>query len=508
MGVTLALSACSSLPTGVERTPSYALADTSNTQLARQLQPLLDDHPGLSGFQVLSHGSDAFEVRLRLIHSAQKSIDAQYYIWNADLTGKVLYDRLLHAADRGVRVRLLLDDLFNADKAEMLHRIDSHPNIEIRLFNPSANRDRPKSDYLTDTGRVNHRMHSKSMTFDNQVAIFGGRNVGDEYFHASKELGFFDMEALAVGPIVQQVSGQFDLYWNSEWVFPLAAFPPDTPVESADTEALRQALNKHTEEAQHSEFGDVLRQLDLLKMTSFVDLGLNWSEGLFAYDQPGKVETDKVDSDTHLFPRLKQRMGRTRQELIIVSPYFVPGEDFTRYLTGLVDKGVRVRILTNSLQSNDVAMVHAGYMRYRKDLVGGGVELYEFKAVRSRELEEKIGRDRIGAYHAGLHAKFFGFDQRYLFIGSFNLDARSVALNTELGGYFESREHAKKLSEKFDRQIMLIAYRVLLNEDGKLEWVTLNEDGEELHVDKEPDTTFWKRFSVRFMSTFVPESQL
>jgi putative cardiolipin synthase len=186
----------------------------------------------------------------------------------------------------------------------------------------------------------------------------------------------------------------------------------------------------------------------------------------------------------------------------------VPGEDFTRFLTDKAKAGVQVRILTNSLESNDVSLVHAGYMRYREDLIAGGVDLYEFKAVRNRELEEAMGKNKINAERASLHAKFTGFDRRFLFIGSFNLDARSAVLNTELGAYFESPEHARRLAEIFDKQIMLVAYRVQLDEDGELEWTTLDEEGVELRVDQEPDTTFWKRFNTRILSPIVPESQL
>jgi len=235
---------------------------------------------------------------------------------------------------------------------------------------------------------------------------------------------------------------------------------------------------------------------------------MSWSPWLLAYDPPSNVEATEVTLETNLAPKLKEGMKRTREVLDIVSPYFVPGEEFTKFLTDKAAEGVRVRILTNSLASNDVSLVHAGYMRYRKELIAGGVELYEFKAVQSKALEDELGRNKIGASRASLHAKFFGFDRRYLFVGSFNLDARSVKLNTELGAYFESIENARRLAEVFDDEVMLIAYRVQLDDDGHLEWVTLNPNGEEQRVDKEPNTTFWQRFSTRVLSPIVPESQL
>jgi len=508
VSASLVLAACSSLPTEVERAPSYALGDTSSTWLARDLQPLLREHPGLSGFHVLNDGVDAFVSRLRLIHAAERSIDAQYYIWHTDLTGNAMYNRLLHAADRGVRVRILLDDLDTAGKDDMLRRIDAHPNVEVRLYNPFANRDRRARDFVGDTRRVNRRMHTKTLTVDNQATIFGGRNIGDEYFAAAEDVGFGDMDVMAVGPIVSEVSSQFDLFWNSEWVYPIAAFPADQPVTAADVEEFRKLSDAEMAAARNSEYAEVVAELDSLKQPGFDELDMSWSPWFLAYDPPSNVEATEITLKVNLAPKLIEGMRRTQEVLDIVSPYFVPGEEFTKFLTSKAAEGVRVRILTNSLASNDVSLVHAGYMRYREELIAGGVELYEFKAVQSEELEEELGRNRIGASRASLHAKFFGFDRRYLFVGSFNLDARSARLNTELGAYFESPENARRMAEVFDDEIMLIAYRVQLDDKGDLEWVTSTPDGEEQRVDKEPDTTFWQRFSTRILSPIVPESQL
>lgn len=208
---------CRSLPENVERRPSFAIDTVVDTALGRALKPLAGAHPDESGFRVLNEGLDAFLSRLALVSRAEKTLDVQYYIWHDDLTGKVLHHQLLAAADRGVRVRLLLDDLDTAGKDEMLHIIDSHPNIEIRLFNPFANRRNRFVDFVTDTRRINRRMHNKSITADNQATIFGGRNIGDEYFDATEEVGFSDLDVLAIGPVVREVSHAFDVYWNSQW---------------------------------------------------------------------------------------------------------------------------------------------------------------------------------------------------------------------------------------------------------------------------------------------------
>jgi putative cardiolipin synthase len=504
----LVLAGCSSLPTNVVREPSHVLRDTSSTRLARDLEPLLERHPGLSGFHVLSDGVAAFASRMRLIRAAEKSIDAQYYIWHTDLTGNAMYHQLLQAADRGVRVRILLDDLDTAGKDQMLHLIDAHPNVEVRLYNPFANRRRRAGDFVTDTRRVNRRMHTKTLTVDNQATVFGGRNIGDEYFAAAEEVGFNDLDALAVGPIVQEVSDQFDLFWNSEWVYPIAAFPPESPITDDEIDAFRALSDQQMAEAKASEYAEVIARL-ALEHTSGVDkLDMAWSTGFLAYDPPSNVDAKEVTLQENLAPKLKLAMARTEEALDIVSPYFVPGEAFTKFLTDRVADGVRVRILTNSLASNDVGLVHAGYMRYREDLIAGGVELYEFKAIRDEALDDRLDRNAIDADRASLHAKFFGFDRRSLFVGSFNLDQRSASLNTELGAYFEDPEKARLLASIFDDQILLIAYRVQMDDDGRLEWITRTSDGQEHHTDREPDTTSWQRFSTRVLSPIVPESQL
>lgn len=499
-------------PSGFERPPSQVVTETSRTTLGRIVEPLVARRSGKSGFHALSDGLDAFALRLSLVQRAQKTLDVQYYIWHDDLTGKVLQNQLLLAADRGVRVRLLLDDLDTKGKDEMLRIIDAHPNIEIRLFNPFANRSLRFGDFLTDTRRINHRMHNKSLTADNQATIFGGRNIGDEYFDAAEEVGFSDMDVLAIGPVVSEVSQAFDLYWNSQWVYPLAAFYKDQQIDHSQIETFRQQSDAFIEAARSSEYADALRALKIAKLPSVAELDYAWSHWKLVYDQPSKVEAEVVRKETHLAPTLKTAMDQTKMELLIVSPYFVPGEPFTEYLVELVKNGRRVRIMTNSLAANDVPLVHAGYMRYRKALVKGGVELYEFKAAKSNDKDSETQETKTkakwaGSSRASLHGKFIGFDRRYLFVGSFNLDARSVALNTELGVFFESQKYAQGLADAFEQLALDKGYRVLVTDDDELQWMTL-EDGKQVFFNDEPEAGFWKRFGVDFISPFVPESQL
>ncbi len=500
-------TACTSLPevADVRRTQSQALADPSGTRLYGSLSPLFAAHPGKSGFMTLAAGEEAFIARLRLVEAAQKTLDFQYYIWHEDLTGSSLHNQLLAAADRGVRVRILQDDLNTAGMDETLRILDAHPNVEVRLFNPFANREHRMDDMLTDTKRINHRMHNKSVTADAIATIFGGRNIGDEYFGANTEVMFGDMDALAVGPIAAEVSSQFDLYWNSDWSYPISSFYADDVVTKADTDAYRKRSDEQLAVALESRYARALQTFDMVRQDSFADLDYYWSEWVLAYDQPGKVETREVSTGTHLVPKLMEGLSQAERDVLIVSPYFVPGEDFTDFLVGLVDQGLRVRILTNSLLSNDVAAVHAGYIRYREDLVRGGVELFELRADAGRKADTT--EDVIESDKTSLHAKFFVLDHKRLWVGSYNLDGRSTIFNTELGAFFDSPEVARNVSEQFDEDLIKYAFRVTLDDEGDLLWVTVR-NGEEEYLHEEPDTDWWQRTSTGIMSVIAPEKQL
>ncbi|WP_185236122.1 phospholipase D family protein [Teredinibacter franksiae] len=507
----IAFIGCASLPSDVSRTPSYALQNTSSAELGKHIEPLLQAHPNESGFHALSRGIEALAARLVLMQDAEMSIDAQYYMWHDDLSGKAMHQQLLKAADRGVRVRLLLDDLDTAGKENTLHLINAHANIEIRLFNPFANRNMRAGDFITDTSRVNHRMHNKTLTIDNQVTVFGGRNIGDEYMGAAEEVGFSDLDAMAIGPIAQEISNAFDVYWNSQWVYPLDAFAEGEPVTKDAVATFRKQLTAYIDTAQMGDYAKAMSALSLLDVTSINDIQFEWGRWVLVYDASSKVDAKAVTKETHLAPQLKQGLDRAQNEIIIVSPYFVPGSQFAEYLVDRVSDGVSVRILTNSLAANDVALVHSGYMRYRKQLIAGGVELFEYRTIKS---SEKVGSKNAedgsswkGAERTSLHGKYFAFDQRDVFIGSFNLDARSVELNTELGVYFESPAYAQALHNAFDGNIAGKAYRVLLDDNGKLVWEA-DDNGKVIRYSHEPDTSLWKRLSTRFLSWFVPESQL
>ncbi len=508
------LCGCASLPTGYEQPESFAIRDASQTTLGQQLTPITAQHPNQSGFFPLISGSDALVARAALMEAAERTLDVQYYIWHDDPSGRVLVELLLRAADRGVRVRLLLDDLDTAGKDFALTAVNAHPNIEIRLYNPFANRSSRGVDFVTDLKRVNRRMHNKSLTVDNQATIVGGRNVGNEYFGADSVTQFSDLDVLAVGPIVTDVSGAFDTYWNSQWVVPLSAFDTDKPVTTEDLETARAQLQAYLAAESSSPYAKAASESEIIKMGSISKLDYSWGRALLLYDAPSKAQGTEVTEATHIGPSLIRIFDQAQSELIVISPYFVPGKKLVDYFGQLVAKGVRVRILTNSLAANDVGVVHAGYMRYRVGLLKNGVELYEFKPVRGVN-DQGAKKSWTGSSKASLHAKAFAIDRKYLFVGSFNLDPRSVVHNTEMGVLFESPELATALGDSADNQLMQRAYRLELTSlsgNGQsstpaLQWVT-EENGEEVRYRQEPETSFFQRFGTGFLSIFVIESLL
>ena len=506
------LGACATLPTDYAKPESFAVRDTAGTKLATQLDPITAQHPEKSGFRALVSGTDALVARAGLIKAAERTLDVQYYIWRTDVSGRVMVGLLLEAADRGVRVRILLDDLDTAGKDFSLAKIDRHPNIEIRLYNPFANRSARSAEFLTDLRRVNRRMHNKSLTADNRATIVGGRNIGNEYFGGKSATQFADFDVLAIGPIVDEVSNAFDVYWNSEWVFPVSAFTKDAEISEEELQAARDELRRYLQAQSSSPYALALQASELVQKESFAALQYVWGEASLLYDAPSKVVADEVTAATHIGPNLGKVFAAAKRELIVISPYFVPGDELVEFFGELTARGTRVRILTNSLAATDVGVVHAGYMRYRVDLLKNGVELYEFKPTEPGEGETQDTSWR-GSSKASLHAKTFAVDRKLVFVGSFNLDPRSFALNTEMGVLFESAALAGQIGESFDRDLIRAAYRVRFKEhDGsraseELEWVT-EEDGARIAYDKEPETSWWQRFSAGFLSIFVPESML
>ena len=491
------LTACASLPSLEGRTATYAIADTALTRLGRAVAPGVLAHPGKTGIHALPEPYDAFAVRVLLARAAEKSLDVQYFVWHGDQVGYLLFEALWQAAERGVRVRILLDDFDTSGLDPTIAALDAHPNIEVRLYNPFVQRGARALNFVSDFSRVNRRMHNKSFTADDQVSVVGGRNIGNEYFGASSGVGFADLDVIAVGPAVRDVSKEFDLYWNSSSAYPADSFVgPAGPQGAAD---LMAAFRANAADAESIAYIDAVRSTSLIQDLLNRQLALEWTEAKVVYDDPAKTLDTTASTDLLLFPQLVQAVGRPEETLDLVSPYFVPGADGTNALAALAAAGVKVRILTNSLAASDVKSVHSGYAKRRQDLLRAGVRLYELKPTAagvSRESRARYGTSSSSA----LHAKTFAVDRNRIFVGSFNFDPRSAHLNTEMGMAISSPALAQRLAEFFDTDVHLAAYEVRLSADGgRLEWIEQTASGEKRY-DADPETSWLLRREVDIMS--------
>jgi cardiolipin synthase C len=477
-------------------------SDTGGTKLAAAVQPRVAAHPGESGLHAFADGRDAMAARLVLADAAESSLDLQYFTWNRDMVGRVLLERLFRAADRGVRVRLLLDDLGTVPSDGVLLAIDSHPNVEVRMFNPIAMRSVRKLGMVADFARINRRMHNKSFIADGQVAIVGGRNIGDEYFGASAAANFADLDVAVIGPVVREVSDVFELYWTHRTAVPISAFSRQTTTPEGFA-AKRAGLIAHHTAAAQSEYAEAVRESEFVRQFQNSEVTYFWGQATIVSDHPDKVLTSSSKTDTHLAPKLREVVAKTERELFLVSPYFVAGKNGVTLLAGVRQRGARVVVVTNSLASTDAVPVHSGYQRYRRALLEAGVELYEIKPT-ARSQRRRSGGGWFGSKGPGrssgasLHAKAFAFDRRIGFVGSYNLDPRSNRLNTEMGVLFECPIVAKRLPEETESDLAHTAYRLEL--DGRrLVWVT-HEGDTEVRYTSEPVASRWKRFKVQVLS--------
>lgn len=505
----LFLAGCATLPDNFERPESFAMTDTKNSRWGQFRLYEKEAHPGQTGFVLLENGLDAFAARAILAEYADRSIDVQYYLYHNDLTGKLLTHQLLKAADRGIRVRLLADDMGLGGRDLGAAVLDSHPNIEVRIFNPFSRNVGRVSQFLTRFGSVTRRMHNKSFTVDNQVAILGGRNIGNEYFEADPDIAFADLDVLLTGPVVEDISASFDAYWNSELVYPINILVKKTPTPE-EVEGKTKEFKEFIKEQEDSPYLKALINSSLINSIRQQRIEFHWGEAEVLFDQPEKIMDNREMSDFHLYRQLTPYKEKIEKEVIIISPYFVPGKSGVESLIKLKERGIAVSILTNSLASTDVGAVHAGYSRYRRDLLRAGIEIYEMNKKTVRE-ERRMKRGHGGSSKASLHAKTFVLDRKWIFIGSLNLDPRSVYENTEIGVVLESREVAEIMARKFNANISGATFRLELrqNKDGteQLLWHGY-EDGKEKVFTADPYTSFWRRLGIGLMRLLPIESQL
>lgn len=494
----LALSACAQLAPRPTLPIESAAPARIDSALDRAVDRALAARPGESAFRLLSDGPEAFAARVQSARVAVRSLDVQTYIWRDDLTGSFLAHSVLEAADRGVSVRLLIDDLAGRPLNATFGALAAHPKIAVRLFNPFASRSGTLSFMLEGLGsfrRINHRMHNKSWIADNRIAIAGGRNLGDEYFGASEHVNFVDLDLAMIGPIVQDASASFDLYWNSAAAFPIELLDADA-VDSAALDALRTRLLEVGERTLESAYARALRDNEGVVRLVSGAWPMEWSNRYgFIADDPLKAMLPERDlRRSHVLSFIGPAVQKVNSDLAIISPYFVPGDAGAQAMVGKAATGARVRVITNSLAANDVAAVHGGYSRHRKTLLAGGVQLWELKPA-AQEVQ-KTGL--LPASGASLHTKALLSDSRTVFVGSYNLDPRSTWLNCEQIVYVDNERLAAQLAELFEKQSAgERAWRVTLENKNDLRW----SDGAE-SFEKDPRAGFGRRFQAWFARAF------
>ena len=501
-GLLATLAGCASIDFDHPKAESHALQETGDTQLGRLNASLQPQQPGESRFHLISDGIEALAARLILAQHAERSIDAQYFLIKADPAGFLFLDALLGAADRGVRVRLLLDDSDTVGYDRGLFALDAHPNVEVRIFNPFVRGFSRMLHAGLDFRRVNRRMHNKSFTADNQVTVIGGRNIGGEYFNARPDYNFGDLDVLCFGPVVQEVSSMFDLYWNDELAVPVPGVIRVGPAAAKELEAtFRERIRAGWQAAQGTLFAAALEETILAPERDARKLVSAPYE--LVYDPPAKAHTQRDgDMQTILGP-LGRTLESATSELLLVSPYFVPMRTGVELFRDLRARGITCKVVTNSLASTNQVLVHTGYYSAREPLLELGVELYE---VRPDVSVTGAERSEARSSRAGLHTKAFMVDRRHLFIGSFNFDPRSAYINTEMGIVIESKELCELVARRVDEGLPTTTWRVVLNEKGYLRWIAMDEGVETVHI-REP-AGYWRKVYVSFMGLLPIQRQL
>jgi putative cardiolipin synthase len=507
----IALTACGTLPPVGERPTLSALPLSTDSSLGRIAQDSTPD-PALTGFRLMPHGLYALDARIELIRRARYSLDVQYYLIQSDRTGRLFVRSLRDAAIRGVRVRLLVDDLYTAGADPMFRDLASFPNVEVRLFNPfCCARQTVASRFaasLGDVKRLNHRMHNKLFIADGAIAVMGGRNIADEYFARNAMSNFVDVDVLLVGDVVHKLAAIFDVYWNSPQAYAIEVILG----ESVDRLEAQDRFNHLVDDGEQMRAVtappiDMLGQRPLGEDLDGGHLSLAWGKAVALADQPGKVMATSVEMAQSMSVQMNimDRVVASTRQVVLSSPYFVPGEAGVKAFADLRKRGVTVVILTNSFAANDVPVVHIGYARYRVGLLRAGVDLYELKAGR---FQSESWDAFPGASHGRLHAKLAVIDSSMIYIGSMNLDPRSETTNTELGIVAQCSQLAGDVMRVVDAVRMESAYRLRFGPDGdNLEWVAMG-DRPDVALSSEPEVTPLMHFQSLLLTPFVPDQLL
>jgi putative cardiolipin synthase len=487
-----------------------------DTRFAQSLAREALDRTGASAFRLLPVGTDGFVTRVEMVDGAERSLDVQYFIFRSDHTGMVMADALLRAADRGVRVRILLDDGETSVGDENIQLLDAHPNVEVRVFNPFAYRGHNKLlrsvEFLINSDRLDYRMHNKLLVADNAVALIGGRNVADEYFQIDPRRQFADDDMFSSGPVVQELSNKFDEYWNSDLAIPVGGLgggKPSVAQLAAYREVLQDARDQLLPDGKN--YGAQIRSGQPLANMLSGHLPVTWAHWKVVCDSPDKKKVEQGWRLGHLMERpVADAASAVQSELLMVTPYLIPGDEGMRLIDGLRARDVTVRLLTNSLETSTVTAAQAGYMHYRVPLVDGGVDLFEIRAQLgdSRGSGQTEDISKYGNY--SLHGKMFVFDRKKVFIGSMNFDERSMHLNTEIGLIIDSDALAQQVATRFEAMAAPEnAYHVELvgHDPRRLSWHTV-DNGQHAHLEIEPARNPLQRLQVDVLTLLPLDKEL
>ncbi|WP_299810129.1 phospholipase D family protein [uncultured Shewanella sp.] len=491
------LVGCQSSPVYPDKPITTKLTVQPEWPLVQYVQADVEAYPQQTGVLPLADGIDALTARLVLVNAATASIDLQYYIYRGDDSGRLLTWHLIEAADRGVRVRILLDDMAAKNVDRALVMLDAHENIQVRLYNPSFERDFRNIAFVAGFSRLNHRMHNKSLTVDNTISVVGGRNIGNEYFSNDTDVEFGDFDLMAIGSAVDEVSQQFDLYWNA----PLTVEINSLSSHSVTAENIADALvTVESEKAAYQSNPYIARLLSSQLISQMQNQSLHWFWGpaRLIYDQPDKQ--NHQSQEDNILSDLGEYLDQATEEVLIVSPYFVPTRTGTKSIIESARAGIDITILTNSLAATDVLAVHAGYRQYRQQLLEAGVKIYEVKA----NPKQKKTSSWSGSSKSSLHAKTFITDRLSVFVGSFNFDPRSAWLNTEMGLIIDNPELAAGVVDAIDASLAKNTYRLGI-EKGEIVWF---DDFSQRKIYTEPDAGLWRKFLVDCIALLPIESQL
>ena len=490
----------------IESIPETTLqVDTAQTTLAQIIQPLQEQHPDLTGYLVLFEPLEALATRLSLIDKAEKRLDLQYYIWDNDKVGSLALHALIRAADRGVKIRLLIDDN-NAKSTEGIFlALAQHPNIEVKLFNPYRFRKYRALDMILDLKRINRRMHNKSFIADHQVALIGGRNMTNQYYNVSDNYQFSDVDVMLVGTAVKDISHSFDEYWSHEYAYKVQEVVNQS-AHHLSYESLKRQLDEHYKRVTVQNYLDLTSNSQAIDSLMSRDIQLDWVKAEVVKDSPDKIKS-KAKKKEHLNFQLIQHLEQPEKNVDLISAYFVPEKKGAKMLTDLAKDGVKVRVLTNSFKANDVAVVHAFYGKYRQNLLEHGVQLYEFLPALNKndldknteDLAKKAKVSIKGLSRSSLHAKLMALDEKQVFIGSFNFDPRSAYLNTEIGVLLNSPPLAQAVHTTMDENLSKYAYKLVLDANKKITWQRQTPQGPVIYT-KEPRMKWWQRAGIKMLS--------